>query len=91
MEFENFCAIVKSWKSQGKQLKIKDLNTNEIDNVITYEVTETTFESGTIISFVVKPSQAHMICKNNKGSITEINKNLYEVKVSNEQYQIIIK
>ncbi len=91
MDFKEFCTIAKKWKEQGIKLKIKDLNTNETDNVISYEVREPNYQNDTIISLEVKPSYAHMICEKDKCNFKEIGENLYEVKVADNHYQIIIE
>lgn len=91
MDFKEFCTIVKEWRKQGIKLEIKNLNTNETNSVISYEVREKNYQSGTIISFEVRPSYARMICENDKCDIKEIDKNLYEVKVADNHYQIIIE
>ena len=89
MDFKEFCTIVKKWKEQGIKLKIKDLNTNETDSVISYEVKENLFQSGTIISFETKPSYARMIEKKGENYVTKIDENTYEVNLDKEHYQII--
>lgn len=91
MEFKEFYTIVEKWKKQGTKLKIIDINKNETNNVKTYGATKDLPKSGTIISFVVEPSHAHMICANDNYEIKKKDDNTYEVKVAKEHYQIIIK
>lgn len=91
MDFKDFCTLVEEWRKEGIRLKIKDLSTNEADNVISFEVREPNDHSGTIISFEVKPSYARMIREKDKCSIKRIDENLYEVEVSDNPYQIIIR
>lgn len=89
MQFNEFCAIVKKWKTQGSKLKIKNLNSNETYKVISYDVMSPCI-CGTIISFEVKPSYAFMIREKEENTINEIDENTYELKFDNNSYQIII-